>query len=429
MASSLRILSGAAAARWIEERSRARVDEEAQTAVRPILADVLERGDAALVELTERFDGVHVESLAAGAEERRRALDRLGPERRSALEAARDHVEVFHRAQRRTEARVEVRPGVELWREFRPIERVGIYVPGGRADYPSSVLMCGVPARIAGCRSIVACTPPRPDGRAPDSVLAAAELLGLDAVYVVGGAQAIAALAYGTATIEPVDKIFGPGNRYVTAAKERVYGLVDIDMPAGPSEIVVLADGGADPRWAAADLISQAEHAPDALAVALTDDPTAAHRIVQEVEAQLDNLPEPNVARQSLSRSAVCVATDLDTAIAWANRLGVEHLEILTRDDEAVLARIENAGSVFLGPHSPVAAGDYATGGNHVLPTANRSRSWSALSLDDFGRWMLVQRVDRRALGELTGTVTTLARWEGFEAHARAIEIRFEERS
>jgi histidinol dehydrogenase len=418
------ILTGDDAARWLAERARPRLDEEARTTAAAILADVRARGDAALRDHTERLDGVRPERLPVPAEERRRALEGLHATRRRALEAARANIEAVHRAQLRREAPVEVRPGVAVWREFRPIERIGIYVPGGRADYPSSLLMCGVPARVAGCPRIVACSPPGPDGRVSDSVLAAAELLELDAVYAVGGAQAIAALACGTESVSRVDKIVGPGNRWVTAAKEIVYGIVDVDMPAGPSEIVVLADDAAEPHSVAADLISQAEHDPVALAAAVVTDADLGEKIAKEVDRQLERLPTNEVARASLAASAVCVAPDRATALDWVNRLAPEHVQITTRDDEDALARIEHAGSVFLGRQTPVAAGDYATGSNHVLPTAGRARAWGPLSVDDFGRWMAVQRMSADGLAALADTITTLARWEGLEGHARAVEAR-----
>jgi histidinol dehydrogenase len=320
-----------------------------------------------------------------------------------------------------------VRPGLDIWREFRPIERVGIYVPGGRADYPSSLLMCGVPARIAGCREIVVCSPPGPDGRVAESVLATAELLEIEEVFAVGGAQAIAAMAFGTGSIPRVDKIFGPGNRYVTAAKELVHGVVNVDLPAGPSEIVVVCDGAARPAWVAADLISQAEHSADSLAVCITTDPAVAEAVAAALEWQVKALPESGAAEASLAASAICVAPDSEAAIDWVNALAPEHLSVMTADDETVLRRVRHAGSIFLGPHSPVAAGDYAAGSNHVLPTGRRARAWSALSLDDFGRWVQVQRLTASGLAEIAEAARTMARWEGFEAHARAVEMRFEE--
>jgi histidinol dehydrogenase len=420
------VLDPKEADRWIAGRAAAAIDHEARAAVAPILADVRARGDAALLEYTRRFDGAARVSVEVRAEERREAWRRLEPERRRALEAACAAIEAFHRAQRRPGERVRVRPGVEVSREFRPVPRVGAYVPGGRAAYPSTVLMTCVPARIAGCPTVVLCTPPGPDGRVPDAVLAAAELAGVERVFAVGGAQAIAALAYGTESVPRVDKIVGPGNRYVTAAKWLVSDAVAIDLPAGPSEVVVLAGATADPRWVAAELVAQAEHGPDGLCVAIATEPARAGQIAAEVERQVDALPDPGPARATLARSAVCTAPDPDTAIDWVNALAPEHLVLMTEDDDAALARVANAGSVFLGPYATVVAGDYATGANHVLPTGGRARAAGGLALDDFGKWIQVQRVTRDGLGELAHTLTTLARCEGLEAHARAVAIRLE---
>lgn len=417
------------AERWVRDRCEARTDVEARKTVEPILAAVRSGGDAALVELTRKLDGVELTDLEARPEEGRRALVQLAPKRRRALELARANIETFHRSQLRDEIPVRVADGITVWREFRPIRRVGIYVPAGRAGYPSSVLMCAVPALLAGCPEVVICAPPCASGGPPESVHAAAALLGVERVYPVGGAQAIAALAYGTETVPKVDKIFGPGNRYVTAAKELVYGAVDLDMPAGPSEIVVLADEIADPDWVAADLVSQAEHAPDVLTACVTTDAELGRRVREAVARQLQALPDPESADASVSQGAVCVAPDLTTAIEWVNRLAPEHLSIVTRDDRATLRDIANAGSVFLGGYSPVAAGDYAAGSNHVLPTGRRARAWSALSVDDFGRWMQVQEITATGLSQLHEIVPELARWEGFEAHARAVEARFREAS
>ncbi len=423
------LLKHDSAERWVRDRGEVHFDAEARATVEPILAAVRNRGDTALIELSRKLDGVDLTQLEGRAEDGRRALAELAPSRRRALDQARANLEAFHRSQRRNETPVRVAPGIEVWREFRPIRRVGIYVPGGRAGYPSSLLMCAVPALLAGCPEIVICVPPAPSGRPPKSVHAAAALVGIDRVFAVGGAQAIAALAYGTESVPKVDKIFGPGNRYVTAAKECVYGAVDIDMPAGPSEIVVLADETAIPRWVAADLVSQAEHAPDVLAVCVTMDEGFGRRVCEEVERQVKALPDPALAEASLRQGAVCVAPDLTIAIGWVNRLAPEHLSVVTRDDRAALREIDDAGSVFLGGYSPVAAGDYAAGSNHVLPTGGRARAWSALSVDDFGRWMQVQELTATGLGQLAEVVPELARWEGFEAHARAVEARFREDS
>ncbi len=421
------IRRGAEAARWIAAQVRPAPDEAARAAVAPIVADVRARGDSALRDWTERWDRVRLGRIDASPEDRRAALESLSPERRRALQEAQANLEAFHRVQLRSEPKVEVRPGVTVWREFRPVPRVGIYVPGGRADYPSSLLMAGVPAKLAGCSSVIACVPPRADGRAPDSVLAVAELLGLDGVYAVGGAQAIAALAYGTETVPRVDKIVGPGNRYVTAAKLMVAELVEIDLPAGPTEIVVLADRTANPRWVAADLVSQAEHGPDTLAVCITDDSRTAELVALEAERQAGALAKSDAACASLAASGVCLAPNLEVAIDWVNALAPEHLAVVTSNDEAVAARVMNAGSIFLGPYAPVAAGDYAAGSNHVLPTGRRSRAAGGLSVDSFGKWVQLQRITAEGLRRLSETVTALARWEGFEAHARAVEVRLQE--
>lgn len=414
------------AAHWIARRKATVADEGAWAAVAPIVADVRARGDAAVLEYTRRFDGAVRSCVEVRAAERRAAWRRLSRERRRALETAGEAIEAFHRAQRRPGERVAVRAGVETWRVFRPILRVGAYVPGGRAAYPSTVLMTCIPARIAGCPTVVLCTPPGPDGRVPDAVLAAAELAGVERVFAVGGAQAIAALAYGTESVPRVDKIVGPGNRYVTAAKLLVSAVVTIDLPAGPSEVVVLADATAHPGWVAAELVAQAEHGPDGLCVAVTTEPDLAERIAAEVERQVDALPDPAAARATLARSAVCTAPDVQLAMDWVNTLAPEHLLLLTAEDDAMLARVVNAGSVFLGPYATVVAGDYAAGTNHVLPTGGRARAAGGLCVDDFGKWVQVQRVTRDGLRELADTLTTLARCEGLEAHARAVEIRLE---
>jgi len=420
------LLDPSGADRWIAGRAATTIDREARAAVAPILAEVRARGDAAVLEYTRRFDGPTRISVEVTREERRQACRRLDPEQRRALEAAGAAIEAFHRAQRRVGERVCVGPGVEIWREFRPVPRVGAYVPGGRAAYPSTVLMTCLPARIAGCPSVVLCTPPGPDGCVPDAVLAAAELAGVERVFAVGGAQAIAALAYGTESVPRVDKIVGPGNRYVTAAKWLVSEAVAIDLPAGPSEVVVVAGATAEPRWVAAELVAQAEHGPDGLCVAIAAAPVLAGRIAAEVERQVEALPDPGPARATLARSAVCIAPDPDTAIDWVNALAPEHLVLMTEDDDAVLARVANAGSVFLGPYATVVAGDYATGANHVLPTGGRARAVGGLAVDDFGKWIQVQRVRRDGLRALAHTLTTLARCEGLEAHARAAAIRLE---
>lgn len=416
------LLEGEAAARWVA-RARDR-SEEPSVAVGPILDRVRADGDAALFELTERFDGVRPVSLRVPASRCRRALDALPSARLDALERAASNLETFHRAQRRREAPVEVEPGVTAWREFRALDRVGLYVPGGRAAYPSSLLMTAVPARVAGCRELLVCSPPGPKGEPAEAVMAACALLEVDGLFAVGGAQAIGALAYGTDTVPAVDKVFGPGNAWVDAAKSAVAPRVAVDLPAGPSEVAVWMDGGADPGLAALELLAQAEHGPDSLAVAVVPDRAVADVVAGRLRERLPGEPRADSIRSSLARSALLVAPDRERACGWLNHLAPEHLVLLRADAEEVLAEVRHAGSVFLGPHSPVAAGDYASGTNHVLPTGGRARAADGLSLDDFGTWLQVQRLDARALASLGPTLIELAEWEGLPAHAASVRER-----
>lgn len=418
------VLEGDAARRWfdgLERREGGGVD----AAVRAILDEVRGDGDRALTRLTERYDGVRPRALRVPPDRCRRALEELPAARRSALERAVRNVERFHGAQRREEERVEVEPGVTAWREFRPLSSVGAYVPGGRAPYPSSLVMAAVPARVAGCGRVVACCPPGPEGEPADAVLAAAALLGIDALYAVGGAQAVAALAWGTETVEAVDKIVGPGSRWVNQAKMAVFEDVAVDLPAGPSEVLVWADRSAEPRHVALELLAQAEHGPDSLAIAVLPDRRTASRVNGALAPRLEATSRRDSAAEALAGSALLVA-DGDEGARWVDRVAPEHLVILRQDPEASLADVRHAGSVFLGPHAPVAAGDYAVGTNHVLPTRGRARAASALSVDDFGTWIQVQRLDRSGLEALGPTIVELAEWEGFEAHAASVRERLE---
>lgn len=395
----------------------------------PILEAVRSQGDAALRRFSARYDGGAPDTLRVPARRCRKALAGLDARRRSALELARDGIARVHEAQRRTEAAIEVRPGVRVWREFRPIGRVGIYVPGGRAAYPSSLLMAAVPARIAGCREVVACSPAGPSGEPAVAVLAAAALAGVDELYAVGGAQAIGAMAYGTETIARVDKIFGPGGAWVNAAKLAVFGMVAIDLPAGPSEVVVWADETADADRIAAELVAQAEHGPDsrcALVLSGAPEPRLGELTagVRSCAARrLGTLPAERRrdATTSLRQGATVMASDEPEAARWIDAMAPEHLAIVGRSPERRLALVANAGAVFLGRHSPVVAGDYCTGTNHVLPTGGRARGAGGLDLDAFGRWMSVQRLTEQGLRELAPTVETLAEWEGLSGHAAAV--------
>jgi histidinol dehydrogenase len=384
------------------------VTSDVQDQVRGILGAVRDGGDRALRELTERYDGVRLASSSVPTDVWTAALDGLDRGVRGALEEAARRIEAVHRAQQFHEDAVTVAPGVRVWREWRAFTRVGIYVPSGRTVYPSSVLMMAIPARIAGCAEIVLCSPPQRDGQVAPAILAAAALSGVTEVHAVGGAQAIAALAYGTESIRRVDKIAGPGNAFVTAAKLQVVGEVAIDMPAGPSEVVVISDGSAAAEWLAADLRAQAEHSPDAIALLLT--------ISESEAAALENVPEGQV------RGFLCDA--LADAIAFANDFAPEHLTLACRDPQSWLPHITAVGSVFLGPYAPPAAGDYATGANHVLPTGGAARSFGALGVSAFGRAIQVQVVDAAGIDAIVAVTDVLARVEGLPWHARSVRLR-----
>jgi histidinol dehydrogenase len=406
-------------------RGRGRLRELAGT-VRAVLEDVRARGDTALLEYSERFDRARPEPLRVPAEIMQAALAAADPTYRAALEQAAATIAAFHRAQLVGEPPVETTPGVSVWRVWRPIERVGVYVPGGGAIYPSCLLMAAIPARVAGCRELVVCTPPDRTGRIPAPVLAAAALAGVGELYAVGGAQAIAAMAHGTETIRPVDKIFGAGGPYVTAAKALVASEVAIDALAGPSEILVLADGTADPEWVAADLLAQAEHIEGASLLVATS-PALAEGVRAAMLRQLPALASAEVIRANLAaRGALLVAATMDAALEFTNAYAPEHLAIVVADAEALLARVEHAGSVFLGRASPVAAGDYASGGNHTLPTAGYARGFGPLAIESFGRKMQVQRLSTPGLAGLRGAIETLATVEGLPAHAASIAVRFD---
>jgi histidinol dehydrogenase len=395
-------------------------------AVREIMGAVCDEGDGALRRFTERFDGVRLEQLEVSKEEIDRAESTLDPAVRTALERAVGAVRAFHQPQLPREEPVETVPGVRAWREWRPIERVGLYVPGGRGAYPSSVIMLGVPAAIAGCPEIVLCTPPAADGSVPAATLLAARLVGITRVFTLGGAQAIAAMAFGTESVPRVDKLFGAGNAYVTAAKLLAFPECALDAPAGPSELLILADESAEAAPIAADLLSDVEHGPDSPAVLVTTSARLAEQVTDEIEGRLAGLPRADIARTALAeRSLIVIAASLDEAIDLANEYAPEHLEIMTADPRAILARIDHAGSVFLGPWSPNAAGDYATGTNHVLPTARYARTFAPVSVESFGRLIQCQELTAGGLRSLLPTITTLAREEGLEGHARAVEARF----
>jgi histidinol dehydrogenase len=406
------------------DRGRA-TDPDVRATVRGLIDDVRARGDAALRDMARRFDNADLATLEVPRTACERALAQLDPDVRHALQLAADNIAAFHRAQLPRDLEIEVLPGVRLGRRAEPLARVGVYAPGGRASYPSSVLMGVVPAKVAGVTEVVVCSPPGPDGLPPAAVLAACALAGADRVFAVGGAGAIAALAIGTASVPRVDRIVGPGNAYVTEAKQQLTGSVAIDSPAGPSEVLVLADDTADARLVAAELLAQAEHDPDAAAVLVT---TAAHLIdeVARVTAHLlDAEPRADVVRAALrSRGALLLAANLDDACAFANEYAAEHVIVMTQTPRALLPRLRAAGTMFLGAPSSVAFGDYITGANHVLPTGGMARSYSGLSTADFLRFATYQELTGEAAAALAGAVVALATAEGLPAHARAANLR-----
>ncbi|OZS43678.1 histidinol dehydrogenase [Photobacterium sanguinicancri] len=393
--------------------------------VAQVIADIRQRGDEALTELTERFDRIRPESIQVEQDKINAASDRLSPEMKQALQQAYDNIRCFHQAQKPKTLRVETQPGVVCEQVTRPINSVGLYIPGGSAPLPSTVLMLGIPAQIAGCRQVVLCSPPP----IADEILYVAKLCGITEVYNAGGAQAVAAMAYGTESICKVDKIFGPGNAYVTEAKRQVsndFRGAAIDMPAGPSEVLVIADETADPDFIAADLLSQAEHGPDSQVILVTPDPSLADRTADAIQQQLALLSRADIARQALGSSLLIVAETLTQCIAISNHYGPEHLIVQTRNPRDLVPLLDNAGSIFLGDWSPESVGDYASGTNHVLPTYGYTRTYSSLGLADFSKRMTVQELSATGLQQLAPTVTTIAEAEGLDAHKRAVTIRIE---
>ncbi|KJY81121.1 histidinol dehydrogenase [Vibrio nigripulchritudo] len=394
-------------------------------AVAEVIQKVRGEGDKALTELTAKFDGVTPESIRVSKDEIQAASDRLTDDMKKALEQAYSNISKFHKAQKPQPIKVETQPGVVCEQVTRPINTVGLYIPGGSAPLPSTVLMLGVPAQIAGCRKVVLCSPPP----IADEILYVAQLCNIDEVYNVGGGQAVAAMAYGTQSVSKVDKIFGPGNAYVTEAKRQVsndFRGAAIDMPAGPSEVLVIADDTADPDFIAADLLSQAEHGPDSQVVLVTPSPVIADKVTDAVQAQLKELSRAEIAEKALGSSLIIIAESLTQCVSISNFYGPEHLIVQTKNPRELLPLLDNAGSIFLGDWSPESAGDYASGTNHVLPTYGYTRTYSSLGLADFSKRMTVQELTAEGLKILAPTVVTMADAEGLDAHRRAVTIRVE---
>nr|WP_325194899.1 histidinol dehydrogenase [uncultured Oscillibacter sp.] len=404
-----------------------RAEENVSAAVDAVLAEVRQRGDAALKEYTRRFDGVELEDLRVTEEEIESAWASLDPDFIRTLEMAAENIRHFHERQVHKDFALTDRPGIVMGQRYTPIEKVGICVPSSPVAFPSTILMNVIPAKIAGVRDIVLVTPPDKNGQISPAALAAAKIAGATKIFKVGGAQAVAALAFGTESVPKVDKVVGPGGIFVATAKRKVFGLVAIDMIAGPSEILVLADGRCDAAWVAADLLSQAEHDVLASAVLVTDSRELAKAVQAELEVQLAQLPRQEVARKSIDDNGRIIVTDsLEKAAEAANLIAPEHLELCVDDPFALLPRIKNAGSIFLGRNAPEALGDYFAGPNHTLPTSGTARFSSPLSVDDFVKKSSFLYYDREALTAVAPRIADFARREGLEAHARSVTIRCE---
>ena len=391
-----------------------------------IIATVRAVGDSALYAYTEKFDGVSLSSLEVTKEEIDRAYASVDPEFIKIIKRSAANIKAFHKRQIRRGFKIKKSDGIILGQKVTPLERAGIYVPGGTAAYPSTVLMDCIPAKLAGVKEVIMVTPPSKDGSVNPAILAAAKIAKVDRIFKIGGAQAVAALAYGTESVPPVDKIVGPGNAFVAEAKRQVFGKVAIDMIAGPSEILVIADGNSNPKWVAADLLSQAEHDKMASAVLVTDSEELARAVQAELEVQIDALPRREIARTSIDGNGkIIIAESIDEAVEIANRIAPEHLEVCVDEPFEYLGRIQNAGSVFLGRYCPESLGDYYAGPNHTLPTNGTARFSSPLSVDDFVKKTAFSYYERSSLEKAYKDIAVFARKEGLEAHARAAEARF----
>lgn len=396
--------------------------------VSAILKAVRIEGDAAVRRYTAQFDGFAPETLEVSADEMAVAKEALSLGLKSAIRQAYTNIRKFHGQQWEQEQRIETMPGVQCWRKSIPISKVGLYIPGGTAPLFSTVLMLGIPAQLAGCQEIVLCTPAQKDGSVHPAILFAAECCGIKKVFKIGGAQAIGAMAYGTESVPRVWKIFGPGNPWVTTAKQLVsLDGVAIDLPAGPSEVCVVADSSANPRFIAADLLSQAEHGTDSQVLLLSDSESLINEVEQELEIQLKALPRMDFARQSLGNSFAILLRDLNEALYWSNAYAPEHLILAVADPEKWATQVTDAGSVFLGHFTPESAGDYASGTNHTLPTGAYARAYSGVSLDSFLKKITFQQISPAGLTQIAPTIITMARAEGLEAHAKAVEFRIKD--
>ncbi len=399
-------------------------DAFVRTRVVEIIEEVKMKGDEALFRFAKAFDRTSLDQLWIGKDTLQQLASSLEKEVKTAIDTAYQNIAFFHKSQLRKEKKIETMPGVNCWRENRAIDRVGLYIPGGTAVLPSTFLMLGIPAKIAGCREIVVCSPPSADQLVHPCLAYVAGLLGIDRIFLAGGAQAIAAMTFGTESIPAVDKIAGPGNRYVTEAKKYLQPHIAIDMPAGPSEVLVIAEENARPEYIAADLLAQAEHGTDSQSILVATSGELIDRTLKALEEQMHDLPRREIARQALDRSYAILCENLEQAMDFSNTYAPEHLILAVEDYTDLLPLIRNAGSVFLGPLSPESVGDYASGTNHTLPTSGFARAYSGVSTDTFVKKITFQHLSAKGLQQIASTVETLAKTEGLEAHRRAVSIR-----
>ena len=414
---------------WADLARRPQLELEfLESSVRNILNRVQASGDLVLKEFSKRFDGATINELEVSQDEIKKAVASLDNNLKAAMTVAADNIRKFHIAQRSPVSKLDTMPGVSCWRKFIPIEKVGLYIPGGSAPLFSTVLMLAIPAQIAGCAEVIMCTPPSADGTVNNAILFAASISGVTRIFKVGGAQAIGAMAYGTAAIPAVYKIFGPGNQYVTKAKQMVNQEgIAIDMPAGPSEVMVIADSTADPSFVAADLLSQAEHGADSQVVLLSTDESKLNQVQKELDVQLEQLPRKKIAMQALVNSLAICFKDKSQCMAFANYYAPEHLIINTSDCDALCEQVTNAGSVFLGPYSPEAIGDYASGPNHTLPTNGFAKAYSGVSLESFMKAVTFQKLTSEGMKVIGPYTETLASAEQLEGHRNAVSIRLKQ--
>jgi len=425
----MRIYKNIPPERWTELCQRPKLDTtNLQLIVDEVFERVKKEGDEAVKYYSAKFDGFAPNPLTVSADELKEGIAGVPDDLKTAIRQAKKNIERFHQAQVKATIKVETSPGVQCWQESRAIQKVGLYIPGGTAPLFSTVLMLAIPAKIAGCEEIILCTPPDKNGKISAPILYAAQLTGVSQIIKAGGIQAIAALTYGTSGIPKVYKIYGPGNQYVTAAKQKAFSEgTAIDLPAGPSEVMVVADETASPAFVAADLLSQAEHGTDSQVVCLSNSLSFLEKINEEVENQLPLLPRREIAKESLKNARFLFSDSKEHSLGFINAYAPEHLIIASKDETYYLENIQNAGSVFIGNYAPESAGDYLSGTNHTLPTNGFARSYGSLGLDDFTKKISFQRITRRGLQNIGGSIEKMARAEGLEAHARAVEFRLKE--